>query len=113
MEAEGRAAPAGPGHALVADRLRRYRNERRWTQADLARKAGLSPDTVSRIERGERPRPRTAQALADAIGVPVERLLGLADQPPLFPTPDERRMAIIRSVIALGDDEVERAAEGI
>ena len=47
------------GHSLstvgVADRLRLYRQERGWTQAQLARRAGVSAGTVSRLELGDEP----------------------------------------------------------
>lgn len=59
--------------------LRILRVARDWHQAELARRAGLSREEVSRLERGRhRPQPATAQALADALGVPAEAL---------FPTP--------------------------
>jgi hypothetical protein len=35
--------------------------------------------------------------------------MGLEGQPTLFPRPDERRLAAIRAVLALSDDELERA----
>lgn len=42
-------------------------------QADLARDAGVGRETLSRLERGiNTPQLRTAQKLADALGVGVE-----------------------------------------
>jgi putative transcriptional regulator len=51
------------------------------TQADLAERAGISRDTISRLERGEHPRLVTARALAHALGVHVGDL---------FPEDEER-----------------------
>jgi putative transcriptional regulator len=52
------------------------------TQADLAERAGISRDTISRLERGEHPRLVTARALARALGTPVGDL---------FPESEERQ----------------------
>lgn len=96
--------------SAVGDRVRRYRKERGWTQAQLGRATGLSAKTISAIERGrERPLERSARALAEALGVELDRLLGLAGQPMLFPLPDQRRMEIIRRVALLSDDQIEEA----
>jgi len=51
------------------------------SQGDLANRAGISRDTISRLERGEHPRLVTAQALSRALGVDVAHL---------FPENDER-----------------------
>ncbi len=56
----------------AATPLLQYRVARNLSQADVAKKAGLSRITVGRIERGEeKPWPRTAQAIADALEFPV------------------------------------------
>jgi DNA-binding XRE family transcriptional regulator len=34
-------------------KLRRARKRRRWTQVDLARRTGVSPSTISAVERGD------------------------------------------------------------
>ena len=44
------------------------RVSRGLSQTDLAQLAGVSRETVSRLERGGDPRWRTAQAVADALG---------------------------------------------
>ena len=52
--------------------IRQLRQERGWTQLDVARRLGVSESIVSWWERGERvPRPATQQRLADLFGVPV------------------------------------------
>ncbi len=53
-------------------RLRSLRLERAMTQADLAEAAGVTPGTILRLERGERPPfPTTIRKLGEALGVDV------------------------------------------
>lgn len=58
-------------HLGFGDLLRRHRNAAGLTQEDLAERAGLNPDTISLLERGERRRPHryTMQSLAEALGL--------------------------------------------
>ena len=59
-EAEGRE---------VNNRLREYRIERMMSKAELARKAGLSVLTVSRIEKGYDCRMDTKRKILKALGL--------------------------------------------
>lgn len=54
--------------------LRAFRAANGLRQADLARLAGCSRDTVRRIESGRRPLPVTARAIAEVFGVPVSEI---------------------------------------
>jgi transcriptional regulator with XRE-family HTH domain len=50
--------------------LRRVRERRAWSQADLARRAGVGKNTVARLEEGRSgAHPGTAAKLAQALGV--------------------------------------------
>ena len=62
----------------IGERVENIRRLRMWTQARLAREAGLSPTTVSGIETGKIGRPHfgTLGKLARALGVAPEELLG-------------------------------------
>ena len=64
---------------VLARRVRCLRIAAFLTQDGLARRAGLSRDTVARLEAGRislgRPRMSTLTALAAALGVPPEQLL--------------------------------------
>jgi transcriptional regulator with XRE-family HTH domain len=61
-------------------RLRYQRFIAGLTQAQLAEKAGIARETVSRIERSERfPTPRVAALLAEAVGMPVEDWMDIAE----------------------------------
>ncbi len=61
----------------TGERLENIRRLRMWTQARLAREAGVSPTTVSGIETGKIGRPHfgTLGKLARALDVPPEELL--------------------------------------
>lgn len=62
---------------LDSDRLFFYRDLRWMTQEQLARQAGVSPDTISRMENGFRPHPhnKTLFRIAKALEVSPEDLL--------------------------------------
>ena len=50
-------------------RITYERNRRGWSQAELARRAGIHPTSMSRIENGkEPPYPHRAARLAAALG---------------------------------------------
>ncbi len=60
---------------VVGEAIRRARQVRGWTQAALAETAGLSPNYVARLERGEvGPSLFVAQQLCDALGIDVDAL---------------------------------------
>ena len=66
----------------AGQRVRELRQERGWSQTDLARRLGaygfdLTQTTVAKLERGARPiRLNEVAALADIFGVPVSDLVG-------------------------------------
>lgn len=63
-----------------ADKLRRLREERFLSQAELARRSGIHKLTVQRLEAGTTsPYSRTVRQLADALGV-EPRVLALPDE---------------------------------
>jgi transcriptional regulator with XRE-family HTH domain len=65
----------------LSARLRRLRLSRGWSQAELARRAGLASQTVCLLEsgrRGARPGARVLMALAAALGVEAGELLAPA-----------------------------------
>ena len=56
------------------------RRRRRWSQAELARRAGLHNSTVCLVESGRlRPHPCQLSALAAALEVPERELLREAE----------------------------------
>ncbi len=58
--------------ARFAQRLRAHRLAAGLTRATLARKSGVRCETVTRLECGKRPRQRTVERLAEALGVGAE-----------------------------------------
>lgn len=53
------------------NRLRQAREERLLSKAELARRAGISPLTVDRIEKGKDCRPETKRKILAALGLRV------------------------------------------
>jgi len=58
--------------------LKRLRNKKGWSQEKLAREAGISYNTLIKIERGgiKNPRLETLIKLARALGVLIDKLIG-------------------------------------
>ena len=57
-------------------RLRQLRREHAWSQRALARQSGVSQDTITRLETGQREaQPRTMRRLAEALGVEPRELM--------------------------------------
>ena len=64
----------------VSAELKMYRTAMHFTQAQLARLAGIAPNTLSEIENGIKlPSLPTALRLAKALGCGVSDLFSLAD----------------------------------
>jgi transcriptional regulator with XRE-family HTH domain len=64
------------GNDLVARNVRRFRGERGLSLGELARRSGLSKQTLSKLEAGGgNPTVDTLEALASAIGVSLRSLL--------------------------------------
>ena len=60
----------------LAMRLKALRKERGWKQPDLAKKSGLSPGYIARLETGRHdPKLSTLVKLAKALDVSVSKLL--------------------------------------
>ena len=58
--------------------LKKLRNKKGWSQERLAREAGISYNTLIKIERGgiKNPRLETLIKLAKALGVSIDKLVG-------------------------------------
>ena len=57
---------------LSQSKLRRYREDNLISKAELSRKAGLSPITISRIEEGFPCRIDTKRKILEALGLVVK-----------------------------------------
>lgn len=59
-----------------AEHLRHWRERRALSQEDLAKRSGVSANTIWRLEtQGRVPRPSTRRKLAEALGVDPGALL--------------------------------------
>lgn len=70
----------------LGERLRRLREDRGWTQTEVADRLNVSSVTVNRYESGERnPGSDMLIALADLFRVSIDYLLGRSDVPTVLP----------------------------
>lgn len=62
----------------MSTKISKFLERRGMSATELARKAGVSPSTVTRLANGEIPVPtgKTARKLADALGVKESSILG-------------------------------------
>jgi transcriptional regulator with XRE-family HTH domain len=74
-------------------RVRKLRQERRWSQQELSLRSGISTPHISSIERGKRfPSLDYAMRLADSLGVPLNALCDESADfkpPKMMSSPDE------------------------
>jgi transcriptional regulator with XRE-family HTH domain len=65
-----------------AERLRKIREEKGLTQAELAQRSGLQPSAIAHFEAGRRsPSLDNLRRLADALSVTLDYLLGREPDP--------------------------------
>ena len=69
---------------MLGDSLRRIKDEKHLTVAQLSRSSGLAADTINKIMSGvtQYPSPDTVSRLADALGCSVSDLTGEEQQFP-------------------------------
>jgi transcriptional regulator with XRE-family HTH domain len=64
-------------NTAVGEAIRRARQEHGWTQAFLAEQAGLSPNYIARLERGELgPSLFVANRICEALTMELDALVG-------------------------------------
>jgi len=63
---------------MLAKRIKSYRKKCKWSQQKLAEKAGLSYNTITKIEQGAAKEPtiQTMIKIADAFGITLDELVG-------------------------------------
>ncbi|WP_440072306.1 helix-turn-helix domain-containing protein [Streptosporangium sp. OZ121] len=66
----------------IGNRLRKIRDDRSWTQEELAERAGVSRDIIAKLEQGRRESARltTLMSLANALDVDLSALTGKRDR---------------------------------
>lgn len=67
---------------IFSQRLRKARELRKMSQADISERTGLQPSAISHFETGRRmPSFDNLKRLADALNVTTDYLLGRAEEP--------------------------------
>lgn len=92
--------------ASFGSRLRQLRSAAGLRQAELAERADLASETISRMETGKWPNTtiEVAERLADALGVSITDLFVGSKPPDVKQRPDEKRvMALLQG---LSDDDI-------
>lgn len=59
----------------LKDQLRIFRENRGWSQSELARRAGVKPQTIQSIEAGRTLKPYNIVAIAEALSTTAEMLM--------------------------------------
>lgn len=91
---------------LFARRLRELRVERGMTQADLARRAGVTPTYLSKLEgAGAAPGIDLVENLAVALGIGVTDLLPLPAPSDPAAVPREQARALFESLLGSADPQ--------
>lgn len=68
----------GNALALIGENIRQTRESLGLSQSDLAKKSGLTVQSISRIETGKsNPRWANLDTIAEALGVSIDRLFGI------------------------------------
>ena len=71
----------GAGMYALGQKIKQLRESRGWSQADLARKAGVTRSAISTYEQGQRtPSADVIRCFAKAFGVSADYLLGIAER---------------------------------
>jgi transcriptional regulator with XRE-family HTH domain len=59
---------------VIASNVRRFREQRNWTQEELADKAGRDVRTIQRVEKGEKVSKQVLVEIAGALGISLDEL---------------------------------------
>lgn len=92
-------------------RLKECRSARKWTQAELGKKIGVSRTAITKYETGDRQlEPATICQLCDLFGCTADYLLGRSDAPlPAISDADAELLAVYHALPL----EIRRAVDGL
>lgn len=95
-------AALAPLHETLADRLRRARKQKGWSQEFLASRADTSQAVIQKIENGKSLRPRNIERIAEALDVrPAWLMFGVNEVEDL----DEEAVQVARAWSKLKEPE--------
>jgi transcriptional regulator with XRE-family HTH domain len=93
----------------IGQRIQLLRDAAGLTQAQLADRAGVNPEHISRIERAEKgPSIELLDRIASALGLPIRDLFDFEEEP----THDLRKAAIA-SLLDSADDKTKDVVEAV
>jgi XRE family transcriptional regulator, master regulator for biofilm formation len=98
--------------AMVGEKIRKYRLQKKYSITELSEKAGVSKSYLSYIERGiqENPSLQVLSRLAKTLDITLEELMGEGSQAPeVQPPVDEEWMGMIDEAIRSGISKEEFA----
>lgn len=86
----------------LGEKVRRLRESRDWSQAELARRSGVTKSAISTYELGLRiPSAEVVRSFAKVFGVSADYLLGIAERRAVeVEGLSERDEALIRELVA-------------
>jgi len=79
----------------VKNLLKKVRESRLMSKAELARASGISVLTIDRIERGACSHPKTKRLLLEALGIDLEDRENIFPLPPEQPDPKQDRTLLL------------------
>lgn len=96
--------PANP--SILGRRLRELRDQREWSQADVATQSGVSAVMISHFETGVRQSASadTLVKLANAFHVSLDYLIGRSDTPQISSSP--KLEAVLRKLESASDTTI-------
>ncbi len=94
----------------VGQRIKKFRNERKISQEELALSSGIYPAYLGRIERGERcPTIETIYKVCEGLKISMSDLMNFDID--VKPTSEEAKRRIEKAMSGLSDEEAIHIAE--
>ena len=88
--------------SVIGKQIKKYRNQKKYTQEKLGSLIGVTTQAVSKWERGGTPDAEVLPKLADALGVSIDALFGREEQ--------DIRLTLMKKLSAMPQDEAFRSA---